>query len=374
MKIKNSFPYGILFIICCLFSACDSGDPKNDVNFDRPALLENIGNNIILPSYERVNIAVNELVTAVNTFESTPNADNLKAAQNAWKAAALAWQPAGMFDFGPAGAVLLRDNVNLFYTEPSIIENNIQSGTYNLDAVNNLRAKGFPAIEYLLFSEQGDDQAILDLYTGENATNRKAYLKDLTQDVQQRINGAYQAWLPNGGNYINQFLNATGTDAGSSLGLLVNEFNRYYENLKNEKIGNPAGVKSLSGDPFPANVEAYYSGYSLTLAKEHLTVVENVYYGKGLNGEEGLGFDDYLAALGARSSKNEALTEAIKSQFENAWQAMNQIPDPLSSAVVENNAVVRKAYDELQKQVVHFKTDMTSAFGVQITYQDNDGD
>jgi len=31
-------------------------------------------------------------------------------------------------------------------------------------------------------------------------------------------------------------------------------------------------------------------------------------------------------------------------------------------------------YTKLQNLVVHFKTDMTSAFGVLITYQDNDGD
>jgi hypothetical protein len=48
--------------------------------------------------------------------------------------------------------------------------------------------------------------------------------------------------------------------------------------------------------------------------------------------------------------------------------------DPLSDKVVTETEACRKVFETLQNLVVLFKTDMTSAMGVSITYADNDGD
>ena len=53
---------------------------------------------------------------------------------------------------------------------------------------------------------------------------------------------------------------------------------------------------------------------------------------------------------------------------------MEQIPAPLSIAVDQYKTEVDAAYLEIQKNVIMLKTDMPSAMGVLITYQDNDGD
>jgi hypothetical protein len=39
-----------------------------------------------------------------------------------------------------------------------------------------------------------------------DAAKRKKYLKDLSADIKQRLNQR-NAWLSNGGNYINTFMN-----------------------------------------------------------------------------------------------------------------------------------------------------------------------
>ena len=48
--------------------------------------------------------------------------------------------------------------------------------------------------------------------------------------------------------------------------------------------------------------------------------------------------------------------------------------DPLSSEIMNNKPAVNECYSKMQQLVPYTKVDMTSALGVLITYQDNDGD
>jgi predicted lipoprotein len=68
------------------------------------------------------------------------------------------------------------------------------------------------------------------------------------------------------------------------------------------------------------------------------------------------------------------LDEAIRNKFKDAKSALVDIPETLAESVSTQSAKVDKAYAELQQLVVLLKVDMTSLLGVQITYQDNDGD
>jgi predicted lipoprotein len=68
------------------------------------------------------------------------------------------------------------------------------------------------------------------------------------------------------------------------------------------------------------------------------------------------------------------LNQAIKDQFTLAKNKLALIPDPLSTQMTSNAPAVDAAYMELVKLLVLLKTDMTSALGVVITYQDGDGD
>ena len=67
-------------------------------------------------------------------------------------------------------------------------------------------------------------------------------------------------------------------------------------------------------------------------------------------------------------------THPIDNQFAEIVAALNGLNDPLSNEVVVNNAQGHETYDKLQQLVPLIKVDMTSALGVLITYQDNDGD
>ena len=359
--------YSLLLLTFGLFTfgSCKKEPPVED--FDRKEMLANIGNNIIVPEYAAMAENVNDLQIAANTFTVNPAQNTLEALQNEFKEAYLQWQRVSVYEFGPAEQVVLRSNMNIFPTDTAKIENNITSGSYDLGTASNLTAKGFPALDYLLFS--GSQTEIINEFS---STARQTYLKDIISNMKSLVDNVHQQWISTGGNYINTFKNATGTDVGSSLGMLINQFNYEYELVKNAKIGIPVGKKTL-GIPQPKKVEAYYSGISVELAVENLEALERLYLGIGKNGADGTSLDEYLVHLNAKHN-NQLLSDAIKAQFDVVLNTVAAMPSPLSDAVVNNPQPVNEAYLEIQKMVVLIKTDMPSAMGVLITYQDNDGD
>jgi len=144
---------------------------------------------------------------------------------------------------------------------------------------------------------------------------------------------------------------------------LVNEFCRDYELAKNSKLGIPLGKQSL-GIQLPEYIEARRSGFSLEIQKASVTSLANVF-----NGGSCVGFDDYLVNL-ERSS----LASSISTRFSEIGSKINSFSGTLEQEMENNTTELDNLYLLFQGQVVSLKTDMSSAFGVLITYQDNDGD
>jgi predicted lipoprotein len=355
---------------------CKKKSNKEDLNpdsFDKAGMLANIAENIIVPAYANLKVAVDKLDQATDAFIQHPTVLSLQAAQTAFTDAYIRYQSASCFEFGPADAELLRANLNVFPCDTPKINSKIIAGDFNLSTVNDIDVKGFPAIDFLLFSNHQNSSAILERYTSSsNSMNAKSYLKALVKELKQKTDAVNTGWSVNGGNYLSTFKNNEGSSVGSSLGLLINQFNFDYENLKNARIGIPLGKKSL-GTPFPAKVEAVYSTQSLTLAIAQLKSIENIYLGRDANNKDGLGFDDYLASLGAQHTLG-PLNEVIKNKITAAKTKLAAIQGTLAEAIKNDPASVDAAYAEIYQLTVLIKVDMPSAFGVMITYEDNDGD
>ncbi|WP_316844140.1 imelysin family protein [Pedobacter psychrodurus] len=346
-------------------SSDDNGTGDKGSSFDRKAMLTNMSTNMIIPAYTAYLASAVSLDAAVTAFNGAPDLAKLTTLQNAFKAAYKQWQSTSIYEFGPAGDVGLRVNTNTYPTDVNQINANVNSGIYNPLLLANLSAKGLPALDYLLFGTGTDNAAILVQYTSDSkATNRKTYLASLATEMKTNASTVLNAW---NGTYKNTFINATGTDVGSSTGQLINQIVYDYETLKNYQVGVPAGVQSM-GNTFPQKVEAYYSKISAQLVLLHLQALQNVYLGK-----DGSGFDDYLIQANAKYNGG-SLNDAIKNQFTVAIAKVQTLTDPLSTQITNTPAAVTAVYTELQKLTVLLKTDMTSSLGILITYGDNDGD
>lgn len=373
MKTLNTslwFLYFMLWIaVMSLFFSCNKNDDgKDEKEVDRSAMLIDLSRELILPAYDTVLYRSIALQLSVNDFTGTPDSAKLIALRNQLTAAHEGWQAVSLYEFGPAMDFSLKSNVNVYPADTARIEENILNGNTNLDILQNKAAKGFPAMDYLLFGK--NVPATIAAFTnGPNAGNRKAYLEAIAADIKERIKAVQEAWNPLAGNYYITFINQKGTDVGSSLGMLVNAFNQHYErHFLDAKIGIPAGVRS-AGIPRPAETEAYYQGNSVELAIANFDAIENTYLGKNKAGEDKLGLSDLLVGVDAADLDNR-----IKQQLKLARTQLESLQDPLSATIANDEAPALTAYQELKKLVVLFKSEMPSRLGVLITYQDNDGD
>ncbi len=365
--IKRNLFYPLILVLL-FFGACNSStNSENKSSFDRPAMLENYGNNIIIPAFEGLQATMDDLQTAAQDFQSEPTVEQLEALQTALKEARLAWQDVSPFQFGPSESVLLRASLNTYPSDTSKINENVSSGDYSLGSINSRDAAGLPALGYLLHGVGDSNEEIVAMYTDDaDAENRMVYLLDNISFIKDLVDTATNDWQASGGDYIRMFLSEdnAGTDVGSSLGMLINSYVMHYERyLRDGKIGIPAGVRS-AGTPRPVAVEAYYGEYSLELAKANLNQVERIF-----TGASSRGLDDNLEALDAGD-----LSDEIQSEIDEAQSALEQLSDPLSQQIEENNDPVLTAFEELQQIITLLKADMTSVLGITITYQDNDGD
>lgn len=362
----------LMLIGSFVFSGCTEekpNDKENELDFDQQAMLTNIGQNIIFPHYASFKDKTAALQTAISAFTANPNEAQIEAARTALKDAYFSWQRVTIYEFGPAGDWALRQNVNEFPADFPTIENKIANGSWDLNSFTSIKLKGLPALDYLLFKEN----ALSDFTEGENAANRSQYLQDVADQLALLAEDIYQEWDPQQGNYLGEFNTNLGNSAGSSLSLLVNSLNEGFERIKNKKLSFPLGNRSIDEEPSPLWVEAYYSGISLELMKANLESVENTFRGRA-NGLEGLGLDDNLDTHYQAGNIQDDLTDIILSELQDARQAIEAIPAPLSDAVVNARDKANMAYDELQALVVHLKTDMPQALSVLISYVDNDGD
>lgn len=368
---KKVLSINLLFFIAIFLFECKpkkDKDPNEDpaVVFDKQAMLTNYADNLIMPSYNSFKVSLDSLINVYDAFKISGSLLDLQVVKQKFQTAYIKYQRCDLFEFGPAETQIIRSSCNVFPTDSVQINSNITLGTYNLSLIANLDAKGFPALEFLFYGNGASENSILGLFSN---ANRKQYVSDLLTEMSTKMNSVVSSWSS---SYRNTFINSLNTDVGSSIGFLVNQLNFQLDYLKNAKIGIPLGKKSL-GVPVPTSCEAYYTGYSVSYAKETLNFIENAYLGRGVTGSNGKGFDDYLVHLDAKYNGG-SLNDAINTQFAIAKAKLSAVPDPLSTQVTSNAAVVDAAYVELVKLLVLLKTDMPSSLGVVITYQDGDGD
>lgn len=369
----------VLLSISVIIVACDNaGDndppdaPMEPAMFDRAAMLANLGNNLIVPSYQAFGAAVDDMQSAVATFAADPTTGSLDQMRAALKAARLSWQNVSMFQFGPAETVALRGLLNTYPTNMDKIEENISSGTYVLGTIENIPAGGFPAMDYLMHGNEVSDDALLALFTSDaNAANRLKYLTDNADFIKSNADFVVNEWNAGGGNYIATYLGSEkgGSDVGSSLGETINAMVLHFERFTRDgKIGIPAGVRS-AGVPRPKTTEAFYGGYSIELAAENLAAIKKLYTGAGFSGQEGIGLQENLEFLEATD-----LAGDIASTMDQSLDAINGLADPLKTQIDADVDKVVSAFTTMQDLVVLLKVDMTSLLGITITFQDNDGD
>jgi predicted lipoprotein len=342
------------FIIACSKSGdVNKPDPSAD-GFDKTAMLTNYADNLIIPAYTTLQTQLGVFETAVNSFLATPTFANKEALKLIFKDTYLKFEHVSVNQFGPAETALFTNFTNTFPTDSVAIEANITRGTYNLTSNSAIGQQGFPALDYILFSR-------LNQFNGANAVSRKKYVQDLVARLKTLTGTVLTGWQ---NTYRASFIANTRSDSGSPIAFLINQFAFEMDQLKGPRIGWPYGKQS-AGMIFPNNSEGFNAGISVALATENLISLKAMFNGNG----SGKGMSDYLIAL-----KKDKLSSDVLTQFDKAINALKVVPDPYATSMSIHKTEIDAAYREIQILLTLIKTDVASATGVRITYQDTDGD
>lgn len=344
---------------------------NSSTDFDKQAMLDNIANNFITPSFNEYRSNVISLDSMTEVFTSQPSEQGLSDLRNLWLNTTLSWQDVALFDFGAANYILLKAQTNAYPADSVLIENNIIAGSWNLDYSDNYDAKGLQGLDYLLNKRGLTESEKVIFLTG--TQNAKDYLNALTDDLLNNINYVHDGWSNDVTDFINDY---ESNSDGSSISTLVNAMCLHYEfYVRRGKVGLPLGVfNAFSQTEMPEIVECYHYGQSLPFAKRAIESLKK--YINGVNYstlENGIGLDDYMDFVGA-TANNENLSTVINSQIDEILSQLNNLNDPFSSEILNNKPQVQTTYETMQNLVPYIKVDMTSALGVLITYADNDGD
>ena len=133
----------------------------------------------------------------------------------------------------------------------------------------------------------------------------------------------------------------------------------------------PLGRRAGQTQSDPKLVEAYYSKESILFLKAHFENIERIWYGKTLNGQDGIGFEEYLMSI----EGGEAIVLETKAQLEEVKKAVELLPnEDLQTQITSNPTAVNSLLTEMQKLTRFFKSEMISLLGITITYDSGDGD
>lgn len=341
---------GALLLACT--SGCKEKPTDDKVPFDKKAMLTNVADNIITPEFNEFQADLSNLKSNFQSFEANKTEANLTAVKEAWESAYMTWQTVKIFDFGPVRTMGFKASAGIFPVDTTKIMNNTTAGNQNLSTAANADAIGFSAVEYMLYQN--------DALNKFNDANYTTYTSTLINKMHDDFNTVLNEWNT---GYKSTFETSDGTESTSAFSQMVNEFSRDYELMKNAKVGIPLGKKTL-GVVLPDYIESRYAKISFELVTESATALQRVF-----NGGSGQGFDDYLKKLG-----RESLASTINTRFNTIISQSNAINLSFAEQLTTDITPLETLYSTIATGVVFIKTDMTSAFGVLITYQDNDGD
>lgn len=350
----------VFVVVCALgLGSCTEIVPV-EYAAERRLVLETVADILVIPGYEVLEQQTDSLATAIEALVVQPDQAHLELARSAWKNALLVWERVVPYDFGPAESTFgsLNADIATFPVNVQKIEVAIAAGDTSTQDFNRDK-RGFFALEYLLYSDEG--QPILN----SDSIMRRVYLGAAVRHLHRNVQTVRARWI----GYRSDFIQRSGTDAGSSLSLLFNAMNMSYEQAKNFKVTVPAGRRVGQTMPVPEAVEAFYSGNSIRALKIHIRSVFEIWSGN----EPSLhGFQYYLRIL----PNGERLIDDTKRQMDSVDATLNAISDNerLSDLIAANDPRVEALLEHMQKMTRFFKSELSSLIGISITYSSGDGD
>ncbi|BDD02791.1 imelysin family protein [Aureibacter tunicatorum] len=364
----NKLKYLIIAFLATAFFSCDTneGSEGSDTDALQKSMIENVSENVILARYSSYKNTTEGLNDKIMSFAEAPSIASLNDLKSTFEQAYLEHQY-NEFNIDPKKVINLSASINVYPANPENIEDNIQNEILKVEDVRTSE-KGYPALEYLLYSDSEDK--VVEAFVS-NAS-RGDYLKNVSNDIVDKVQEAYMRWSPEGDNEAaNFYSNNKGLSKFGALSMMTNGITQDYEWIKKYRVHKPLLI-AQTGEEYKG--EGHYSKLSVKLIKKHLEAYNDFMNGGG-DADFEMGLYNYLDAIEAKVD-DELMSAVIKSKIKTSEEEIAKLDDSKSmdENITMNSEQVWKVYDSLQSLVSILKVDMVRALGVQVDYQDSDGD
>lgn len=360
---------------CCIVAAASLVTSCFNEPFDNQAMLESLGSDVIIPTYASFAAETIGLVESAYVFCDDRTDFRLEDLQSRWKRARVLWKQMDTIDFGPYSDQPWRlgPKIDSWPVREDTMEENLAvMEPIDLEVVRGLGAasRGLPAMEYLIFDPRGADLALARF---EDATGdqRCRYATALAEDLQVNAEAMVEAWSHQGDDYLGALV-ASGQAGSPFMSVreasneIVNRMLFLAEDIMRLKLGQPLGLES-GGEAQPEKVESRYSDHSIEDILANLEGLENLY--RGRYGERlGVGVQRWVRWYSADVDRR------VIASMREARRAVEDIPSPLSRAVLEHPDAVRTAYERMRELRNTIGVDLINALAGSVTFNDTDGD
>lgn len=353
-----------LLITAALFACTSANAPA------REDVLTSATANLILPRYETLAAAMNNLSGATHALCDAPSQPALDDAQQAWRDARAQWLRSQALWFGPVMERRSRSLVDWAPIEPAAIEERIQGGAIApSDAREFLPStqRGLGAIEYLLFQPDA-------LQTLAANPNRCAYITALAITAAAETGAIFAEW--NGasgdreGGYAAYFDGSAENSllSKSALNDLVRISVFMSRSISDMRLGKALGVEGQTPD-----LTALNAGPALNAAQDirsQILGMQDAYLGASdLSGNaDTLGVTDLVRGISPDAD------DRMRTAFDDALAAATALQEPLPQTLTDDPAPATAAYNAVKELQIRLNTEVVSLLDITVGIADTDGD
>ncbi|AKT39702.1 imelysin family protein [Chondromyces crocatus] len=350
---------------------------SSEVVDNRGPVMQDLARNVMLPTVEALATASTRLAPALGAFCASPDQATLDAAQDAWRALRQPWEHTQAFLFGPSDQLGTANAIDFWPVRTDSVDKAVTSApdpvTPEHIATLGVATRGMPALEYLLFSPDGGDAAVLTSLGADTqeARHRCSFAAAVATVIETDIAALADAWRPEKGAFVDDVASAgSGSEtfprAQDGISRVVNTAVELLQKVTDGRIGAPSGTRT-GGTPQPALSESRFSDNTNTDLIEAARGVEAIYTGSA-GGTSGLGLSTLVAERSAE------LDTAIRNQFTDFVNTIQALPAPLRQAVETDPAAVATALESGRALRRLIAVDLAGTLSVTVTLNDNDGD
>lgn len=322
-----------------LLNSCTKSEDEIKPEADYSDILSNLGQEIILKTYQALTIKADELESATQALENDPTDINLIKAKTAWVGTRAPWEQSEGFLFGPVDQEGIDPALDSWPVNVTDLNNVLASNSeLTVDFLTQQEGtlKGFHTVEFLLWGENGNKQ--VSEFTEREFEYLAAASGALARDARQ----LYNAWQPSGGNFIANVVNAGTTSQvyvsqKSAIEEITNALIIIADEVANGKINDPFTQKDLTLE------ESQFSNNSKADFANNMRSIKNVYTGKYGASGDGAGVNTII------SEKNPSLDSEVVDQINKAIQAIEGIPGTFSTAIFDHQDDVSDAQEAVRE-------------------------